>query len=136
MSGDVERGYGPGCISASADDIAFPYQLQVHYASRGAMGHTLGAVHILRVDASGAANFEMRPAAAQARHTRLSRRCRSGERVSSERQLEMQAAVVGLIQNGADAVRYEGAEQRPVRAVERGIGDVDDAAHGRIAAVL
>jgi Flp pilus assembly protein TadD len=58
---DVERGFGPECISASGDDIAFPYLLQVQYASRGAMGHALGAVHILRVDASGAASFEMRP---------------------------------------------------------------------------
>ena len=60
-SGDVERGFGPECISARGDDIAFPYQLQVQYASRGAMGHALGAVHILRVDASGNASFEVRP---------------------------------------------------------------------------
>ena len=61
LSADVATGFGPECVTATGAQIAFPYLLQVHYAARGAMGYALGAVHVLQVDAQGAASFEMRP---------------------------------------------------------------------------
>jgi TonB family protein len=61
LSSDVSTGFGPECVSANADQIAYPYLLQVRYTARGAMGHALGALHIVRTDEHGLPSFEMRP---------------------------------------------------------------------------
>jgi Flp pilus assembly protein TadD len=61
LSADIATGFGPECVTARGSEIAYPYLLQAHYAQRGAMGHAIGAAHILQVEASGRATFAMRP---------------------------------------------------------------------------
>jgi hypothetical protein len=61
LSADVSTGFGPECVSASADQIAYSYLLQVRYSARRPVGHALGALHIVRTDAQGLPSFEMRP---------------------------------------------------------------------------
>jgi tetratricopeptide (TPR) repeat protein len=61
LSADIATGFGPECVTARGSEIAYPYLLQAHYAQRGALGHAIGAAHILQVDASGRTTFAMRP---------------------------------------------------------------------------
>ncbi|MBI5608410.1 MAG: hypothetical protein HY902_05975 [Deltaproteobacteria bacterium] len=57
---DVQTGLGPECFVVE-NPQAFPYYLQVHYYNRGAMGHGLGRVQVLRYDGKGNLAVEERP---------------------------------------------------------------------------
>lgn len=57
---DVTRGYGPE-LFVVPDAGAFPYELGVHYYSRGPMGYGMGRVEIIRHDGRGGLQIEIRP---------------------------------------------------------------------------
>ncbi|NUP06948.1 MAG: AgmX/PglI C-terminal domain-containing protein [Polyangiaceae bacterium] len=63
MGPDVTNGYGPEAFSVlnDAGAFAFPYNLKVHYFSRGAMGFGMGKVQVVRHDGNGKVTFEDRP---------------------------------------------------------------------------
>lgn len=58
---DVTTGYGPECFAIPGPGRAFPYQLQIHYYSRGPMGYGMGKLEILDHDGKGNLRFEQRP---------------------------------------------------------------------------
>ncbi|MCP4444567.1 MAG: hypothetical protein GY811_04380 [Myxococcales bacterium] len=58
---DVTTGYGPECFAISGKASAFPYNLQIHYYSRGPMGYGMGQVEILQHDGKGGLSFDTRP---------------------------------------------------------------------------
>jgi hypothetical protein len=58
---DVTTGYGPECFAIPGPARAFPYQLQIHYYSRGPMGYGMGKLEILDHDGKGNLRFEQRP---------------------------------------------------------------------------
>jgi TonB family protein len=58
---DVRNGYGPECFAIDGKPSAFPYQLQIHYFSRGPMGYGMGTLQILQHDGRGRFKFEDRP---------------------------------------------------------------------------
>jgi tetratricopeptide (TPR) repeat protein len=59
---DVTTGYGPECFTIrDPDDEAAPYNLRVHYYSRGPMGYGMGTVHVIRHDGEGGLSVEPRP---------------------------------------------------------------------------
>jgi vault protein inter-alpha-trypsin-like protein len=60
---DVTTGYGPECFAVRkpATRDAAPYQLKVHYYSRGPMGYGMGTVQVIAHDGHGGLNVEPRP---------------------------------------------------------------------------
>ncbi len=58
---DVTTGYGPECFAIPGKAAAFPYNLQIHYYSRGPMGYGMGQVEILQHDGKGGLRFDTRP---------------------------------------------------------------------------
>lgn len=58
---DVTNGYGPELFVVEGKPSAFPYELGVHYYSRGPMGYGMGRVQILRHDGKGRLDIETRP---------------------------------------------------------------------------
>ncbi len=58
---DVTTGYGPECFTIPGTPRAYPYQLQIHYYSRGPMGYGMGALEVMRHDGKGGLGFEHRP---------------------------------------------------------------------------
>ncbi len=58
---DVTTGYGPENFTIPGGGKAGPYQLQIHYYSRGPMGYGMGLLEILRHDGKGGLAFEHRP---------------------------------------------------------------------------
>ena len=58
---DVTTGYGPECFTIPGKASAGPYQLQIHYYSKGPMGYGMGVLEILRHDGKGGLAFEHRP---------------------------------------------------------------------------
>jgi tetratricopeptide (TPR) repeat protein len=59
---DVTTGYGPECFTIrDPDNEAAPYNLRVHYYSRGPMGYGMGTVHVIRHDGEGGLTVEPRP---------------------------------------------------------------------------
>nr|HEX4313772.1 VIT domain-containing protein [Kofleriaceae bacterium] len=61
---DITTGYGPEMFEV-AKPRAFPYAIQVHYFSRGAMGVGLGMVEVVTGSAPGDVTIEDRPFALQ-----------------------------------------------------------------------
>lgn len=58
---DVTTGYGPECFAVVGPSKAYPYQLDIHYYSRGPMGYGMGQLEILEHDGKGKLTFEERP---------------------------------------------------------------------------
>jgi len=58
---DVTTGYGPECFTIRGTPKAAPYQLSIHYYSRGPMGYGMGKLEIVRHDGKGTLSFEERP---------------------------------------------------------------------------
>ncbi len=58
---DVTTGYGPECFTIDDEPRAYPYQLQIHYYSRGPMGYGMGVLEVVRHDGKGGLTFEHRP---------------------------------------------------------------------------
>ncbi len=58
---DVTTGYGPECFAISGKAATYPYNLQIHYYSRGPMGYGMGQVEILQHDGKGGLKFDARP---------------------------------------------------------------------------
>ncbi len=58
---DVTTGYGPECFNIPGGGQAGPYNISIHYYSRGPMGYGMGKVQILRHDGKGKFRFEDRP---------------------------------------------------------------------------
>ncbi len=58
---DVTTGYGPENFTIRGKPAAYPYQLQIHYYSRGPMGYGMGLLQIVRHDGKGGLAFEDRP---------------------------------------------------------------------------
>ncbi|HVV85938.1 MAG TPA: VIT domain-containing protein [Kofleriaceae bacterium] len=58
---DITTGYGPECFTIPGTPRAYPYQLQIHYYSRGPMGYGMGVLEIMRHDGKGGLGFEHRP---------------------------------------------------------------------------
>lgn len=58
---DVTTGYGPECFNIPGGGKAFPYNISIHYYSRGPMGYGMGKVEILRHDGKSQFRFEERP---------------------------------------------------------------------------
>ncbi len=58
---DVTTGYGPECFTIPGLPKAGPYQLDIHYYSRGPMGYGMGVLEVLRHDGKGGLTFENRP---------------------------------------------------------------------------
>jgi tetratricopeptide (TPR) repeat protein len=58
---DVTTGYGPENFTIPGGGAAAPYDLQIHYYSRGPMGYGMGMLEILRHDGNGKLSFEHRP---------------------------------------------------------------------------
>ena len=58
---DVTTGYGPECFTIPGGGRAAPYDLQIHYYSRGPMGYGMGLLEIIRHDGKGNLGFEHRP---------------------------------------------------------------------------
>lgn len=58
---DVTTGYGPECFTIRGKPAAGPYDLQIHYYSRGPMGYGMGLLEIVRHDGKGQLAFEHRP---------------------------------------------------------------------------
>ena len=61
LYGDVTTGYGPECFAIEGEKRAYPYQLQIHYYSRGPMGYGMGQLEVLQHDGHGNLTFEERP---------------------------------------------------------------------------
>lgn len=58
---DVTTGYGPECFNIPGGGEAGPYNISIHYYSRGPMGYGMGKVEILKHDGKGRFRFEERP---------------------------------------------------------------------------
>ena len=58
---DVTTGYGPENFTIPGGGAAGPYDLEIHYYSRGPMGYGMGMLEILRHDGKGGLAFEHRP---------------------------------------------------------------------------
>jgi tetratricopeptide (TPR) repeat protein len=58
---DVTTGYGPENFTIPGGGGAAPYDLQIHYYSRGPMGYGMGMLEVLRYDGKGGLAFEHRP---------------------------------------------------------------------------
>lgn len=58
---DVTTGYGPECFAIDGKPTAYPYDLEIHYYSRGPMGYGMGQLEILEHDGKGGLTFEERP---------------------------------------------------------------------------
>jgi hypothetical protein len=58
---DVTTGYGPECFTIEGKPTAAPYDLSIHFYSRGPMGYGMGKLQVLRHDGKGALTFEDRP---------------------------------------------------------------------------
>ncbi|HZJ71322.1 MAG TPA: hypothetical protein VFF36_10370 [Planctomycetota bacterium] len=58
---DVTTGYGPECFTIPGTPSAGPYQLSLHYYSRGPMGYGMGELEILRHDGHGGLTLDSRP---------------------------------------------------------------------------
>jgi len=58
---DVTTGYGPENFTIPGRPTGYPYQLQIHYYSRGPMGYGMGLLQIVRHDGKGGLAFEDRP---------------------------------------------------------------------------
>ena len=58
---DVTTGYGPECFNIPGGGQAGPYNISIHYYSRGPMGYGMGKVEILKHDGKGTFRFEERP---------------------------------------------------------------------------
>jgi uncharacterized protein YfaP (DUF2135 family) len=58
---DVTTGYGPECFTIRGAPKAAPYELSIHYYSRGPMGYGMGKLEIVRHDGRGNLAFEERP---------------------------------------------------------------------------
>jgi hypothetical protein len=58
---DVTTGYGPECFTIPGAPKAYPYQVQLHYYSRGPMGYGMGVLEVVRHDGKGGLGFEHRP---------------------------------------------------------------------------
>ena len=58
---DVTTGYGPENFTIPGGGAAGPYELEIHYYSRGPMGYGMGMLEILRHDGKGGLSFEHRP---------------------------------------------------------------------------
>ena len=61
LYGDVTTGYGPECFAIEGEKRAYPYDLQIHYYSRGPMGYGMGQLEVLQHDGHGKLTFEERP---------------------------------------------------------------------------
>lgn len=61
LYGDVTTGYGPECFAIDGKPTAYPYDLEIHYFSRGPMGYGMGQLEILRHDGNGRLSFQERP---------------------------------------------------------------------------
>ena len=57
----MTTGYGPECFTIESEPKAFPYELEIHYYSRGPMGFGMGQLEILKHDGQGGLRFEERP---------------------------------------------------------------------------
>lgn len=57
----MTTGYGPECFAIEGEKRAYPYQLQIHYYSRGPMGYGMGQLEVLQHDGHGNLTFEERP---------------------------------------------------------------------------
>ena len=58
---DVTTGYGPECFTIEGKPRAYPYNLQLHYYSRGPMGYGMGKLEIVQHNGNGDLIFEQRP---------------------------------------------------------------------------
>jgi uncharacterized protein YfaP (DUF2135 family) len=58
---DVTTGYGPECFTIPGVPQAYPYNLQIHYYSRGPMGYGMGKLEVIEHDGAGGLRFEQRP---------------------------------------------------------------------------
>ncbi|MFY9824196.1 MAG: tetratricopeptide repeat protein, partial [Thermoanaerobaculia bacterium] len=60
---DVTTGYGPECFAVRQPEArdAAPYELKVHYYSRGPMGYGMGTVQVIAYDGKGGLTVEPRP---------------------------------------------------------------------------
>jgi tetratricopeptide (TPR) repeat protein len=61
LYGDVTTGYGPECFAIDGKPQASPYELEIHYYSRGPMGYGMGQLEVLKHDGNGTLDFEERP---------------------------------------------------------------------------
>jgi tetratricopeptide (TPR) repeat protein len=61
LYGDVTTGYGPECFAIPQIPSAYPYDLEIHYYSRGPMGYGMGQLEVLQHDGKGGLTFEERP---------------------------------------------------------------------------
>jgi tetratricopeptide (TPR) repeat protein len=61
LYGDVTTGYGPECFAIEGAPKAQPYELEIHYYSRGPMGYGMGQLEVLKHDGEGKLTFEGRP---------------------------------------------------------------------------
>jgi tetratricopeptide (TPR) repeat protein len=57
---DITRGYGPECFRI-VEPKTYPYQLQLHYFSRGPMGYGMGILHVLHYDLTAGLKSQFRP---------------------------------------------------------------------------
>ncbi len=69
---DVTRGYGPELFAIEGVARGYPYELGVHYYSRGPMGYGMGRVEVIRHDGHGKLTFETRPFVIMSDHAKLS----------------------------------------------------------------
>ncbi len=58
---DVTTGYGPECFTIPGKAAAYPYEIRLHYYSRGPMGYGMGKLEIIEHDGNGQLRFEQRP---------------------------------------------------------------------------
>jgi len=58
---DVTNGYGPECFAIPGKAKGYPYNLQIHYYSKGPMGYGMGSLQIIQHDGKGGFKFEDRP---------------------------------------------------------------------------
>jgi tetratricopeptide (TPR) repeat protein len=58
---DVTRGYGPELFAIGGKLPAAPYELGVHYYSRGPMGYGMGRVEVIEHDGRGGLMLQTRP---------------------------------------------------------------------------
>lgn len=58
---DVTDGYGPEVFTILGEPTGYPYNLQVHYYSRGPNGYGMGKVQIIEHDGRGRLSFDERP---------------------------------------------------------------------------
>lgn len=58
---DVTNGYGPECFTIRGKPEAAPYDLRIHYYSRGPMGYGMGELEIVEYDGQGGLTVGSRP---------------------------------------------------------------------------